>query len=468
MVDLPTPDANDDAQAAANLRPVLDDELQRLPQRYRTPMVLFYLEGKSAEEVATALGRPRGTVLSQLARARERLHVRLSRRNLALSIGVFASLLEHTASADAAVPDRLLDLGMQTLPAGEAGVSAQARLLARQVLKEMLRRRLWTIGSLLFAALLVTRMGCLSYGALRAPPVEVVQAEASSDLDGLQGDWRVVAVEQGGRVLPKDQFPFTSLKIRADTIVHEGGPHDPLKGRFRLHPEQQPKAMDLDSEGYHGDVYDAIYRLEGDTLTICRTAEATRDATRPTELASSPGSNVLLYTAKRIQAGRPFEDRGAALTNPVSSYRGGFCSSGDEPFALRLLRRPSIDAAIASSDPGCSLHWPYGLGPSWRRRSDRNLDLDHPQGCGHAQVEAGRGQGDRCDGSQSRGFESRGRHLQGRQGSRSAYAVELPVGRSCCDMYQGKLMGDTIKGSATIVLPDLVVTGDWEAKRAKD
>ena len=305
MVDLPAPDANDDANWR-DLRPVFDDELRRLPQRYRRPIVLFYLEGKSAEEVATALGLPRGTVLSQLARAREQLRIRLSRRNLALSVGVFASLLERTASSDAAVPDRLLDLGMQTLPASGAGVSAQARLLAQQVLKDMLRRRLWTIGSPLFAALLAAWVGFLSYGAVRVPPVAVapvavVQAEARSNLDGLQGDWQVVAVEQGGRVLPKDQFPFTSLKIRDDTIVHEGGPHHLLKVRFRLHPEQQPKAMDMESEGYHGDIYYAIYALEGDTLTICRPD----DATRPTEFASSPGSNVLLYTAKRIRPAGP-------------------------------------------------------------------------------------------------------------------------------------------------------------------
>src|SRR5207248_246887 len=158
MVDLPAPDANDDA-SWRDLRPVLDDELRRLPQRYRRPIVLFYLEGKSAEEVATALGRPRGTVLSQLARAREQLRIRLSRRNLALSVGVLASLLERTAPSDAAVRDRLLDWGMPThasllTPSGAgAGASAQARLLAQQVLEDMLRRRLWTIGSLLLAAL---------------------------------------------------------------------------------------------------------------------------------------------------------------------------------------------------------------------------------------------------------------------------------------------------------------------------
>ena len=43
-----------------------------------------------------------------------------------------------------------------------------------------------------------------------------------------------------------------------------------------------------------------------------------------------------------------------------------------------------------------------------------------------------------------------------------------PGGQPMVHMYQGKLMGDTIKGSATIVLPDRVAAGDWEAKRAKD
>jgi hypothetical protein len=43
-----------------------------------------------------------------------------------------------------------------------------------------------------------------------------------------------------------------------------------------------------------------------------------------------------------------------------------------------------------------------------------------------------------------------------------------PGGQPMVHMYQGKLVGDTIKGSATIVLPDQVVAGDWEAKRVKD
>jgi RNA polymerase sigma factor (sigma-70 family) len=295
MVDPPALDTNDDA-SWRDLRPVLDDELRRLPERYRRPIVLFYLEGKSAEEVAITLGRPRGTILSQLARARERLRARLSRRKLALSLGVLAVLLERTASADVTVPDHLLDIGLQAT--GSAGVSTQARLLARDVLKEMFRRRLGTIGSLLLAAILAAGAGFLIYGAFHAPPA--IMADGISDLDALQGSWQVVAVQQGGRALPNDRFPFTTLNISRDTIIHKGGLHE-LEVRFRLHPEQQPRAIDMESEGYHRDTYKAIYTLKGDTLTICRPYEGQR----PAEFISEPGSNILLFTARRIPPAGP-------------------------------------------------------------------------------------------------------------------------------------------------------------------
>src|SRR5262245_44603571 len=211
IVDVPAPEA-DDHVSWRDLRLVLDDELARLPQRYRRPIVLFYLEGKSAEEVANALGRPKGTVLSQLARGRERLRVRLARRHLALSTGVLASLLERTASSDAAIPESLLHWGMQAH--ASSGVSAQARLLAERVLKEMLRSRLYKIGLLLLAVLLALSVGILSYGAILAPPVAIVEADPRPDFDRLQGDWEVSAVEHDGRVLQEDQFPFNRLKIQ--------------------------------------------------------------------------------------------------------------------------------------------------------------------------------------------------------------------------------------------------------------
>jgi RNA polymerase sigma factor (sigma-70 family) len=63
------------------LRPLVDAEVARLPEKYREVFVLCYLEGKTNEEAAEQLGCPKGTVLSRLSRARKRLRQRLSGRH---------------------------------------------------------------------------------------------------------------------------------------------------------------------------------------------------------------------------------------------------------------------------------------------------------------------------------------------------------------------------------------------------
>ncbi len=70
------------------LRELLDQEVQRLPEKYREPFVLCYLEGRTTEEAAGRLGCPRNTVGTRLAWARQRLKDRLARRGVGLPAGL--------------------------------------------------------------------------------------------------------------------------------------------------------------------------------------------------------------------------------------------------------------------------------------------------------------------------------------------------------------------------------------------
>src|SRR5215470_14070830 len=67
------------------LRLVLHEELSRLPEKYRSPLLLCYWEGKTQEEAAAQLGWRKGTLKERVHRARDLLRGRLTRRGLTLS-----------------------------------------------------------------------------------------------------------------------------------------------------------------------------------------------------------------------------------------------------------------------------------------------------------------------------------------------------------------------------------------------
>jgi RNA polymerase sigma factor (sigma-70 family) len=100
--ELPAPEPIDDADWR-DLRPVLDEEIARLPEKYRAAFVLCYLEGRTNEEAAVQLGCPKGTILSRLSRGREWLRARLTRRGVALTAASLTLTLSRNA-VSAAVP----------------------------------------------------------------------------------------------------------------------------------------------------------------------------------------------------------------------------------------------------------------------------------------------------------------------------------------------------------------------------
>jgi polysaccharide biosynthesis/export protein len=96
-------DSSDGEQTAhADFGPVIQEEVRRLPEKYRAVVALCYWQGLTHEQAATQLGCPLGTVRSRLARARDKLHTRLTRRGLApLAAGMAAALDGSSASASA-------------------------------------------------------------------------------------------------------------------------------------------------------------------------------------------------------------------------------------------------------------------------------------------------------------------------------------------------------------------------------
>jgi RNA polymerase sigma factor (sigma-70 family) len=85
------------------VRPLLDRELNLLPERYRTAVILCDLQGQTGKEAARQTGWPEGTVSSRLVRGRRLLAKRLARRGVTLSAAALASALA-AARASATVP----------------------------------------------------------------------------------------------------------------------------------------------------------------------------------------------------------------------------------------------------------------------------------------------------------------------------------------------------------------------------
>jgi RNA polymerase sigma factor (sigma-70 family) len=361
-----------------NIGPVLDEELARLPAKYRLPLLLCGLEGMTHAEAGKHLGWPKGTVAGRLSRARELLRTRLLRRGVTAPAALTPVL---TASgARATVPPQLLACAGKSAALLAAGKSAAALVspgittLMRGVLLKMFLSRLSTTIALM-AALAVILASAGATWHLMAPAQTHPFAQESLRGSRSEAAYRVapVAAAQPGRAnvpgkpslrLPADPNAVVlhmdrsllstgdslfSLTIYANgRVVAEVADDSVSQGNANKHAKDPTGAPDPETQG--------LKVLEG-KLSVQELEELLRFALHDQEFFDFDSAAV----KAAIQERYPSQGSMAASTDPSTSvfriqtadrshevrWSGLSKAVGDSPKAERLLQLWAINRRIS-------------------------------------------------------------------------------------------------------------------------
>ena len=281
----------------SEIREILDEEVNRLPENLRVVFVLFHLQDRSLAEVADLLGSNVPTVGTRLQRSRERLALRLKRRGVVVGASALTAMLSQFAVAEV-VPSTFIASTLETVSGvSNVGLTACTPTVAALV-------KAGVVGGLSKSFWILS---CLAVFAIGFPLVifwllPALQTRFSSDYTRLQGEWREVAREQNGDVV-KEASPieyvgtlqfqgrnFRRFQTLADGRVLNGG-----RGTFVLDSAPQPASINFTQ--FQGTAY-GVYELEGDTLTVCVT---TNGGPRPDQLTTSNSDNRQLSRYARVK-----------------------------------------------------------------------------------------------------------------------------------------------------------------------
>jgi RNA polymerase sigma factor (sigma-70 family) len=210
-----------DEAMRGDLRRVLDDELSRLPDRYRGPVVLCYLEGLTQEEAAQRLGCPRKTVTTRLARACRLLQPRLARRGVTLAAAALAGALPELTAAP---PGALLGPTIKAATAFAAGsapvggTTPRTAALAEGVLRAMRTTKLTVATALVLGlALAGVGAGAVAYrlGAAEPPKAPEPPAKQGAAPPAAVGPDREAALKKALVEAARKTFEMDLKRLQA-------------------------------------------------------------------------------------------------------------------------------------------------------------------------------------------------------------------------------------------------------------
>jgi hypothetical protein len=239
--------------AFRELQVILDQEVNRLPEKYRAPFVLCCLEGNSKAEAARELGWKEGTVSGRLAEARKRLRQRLARRGVSLTAALCALAVVPPCPSIAAAAVRA---ALSFAAGNAAAVSAGAAALAEGVHRAMFVNRLkLCVGLVVLLGALAAGVGLVVRPAPAAPPAAPPVAHLQISSSPLEGTAKPQAAVHGQGELERktEEAAWSGL----EWLARHQGPG----GNWSMRHFHQHAACDCGGRGSADDIAATAFGL---------------------------------------------------------------------------------------------------------------------------------------------------------------------------------------------------------------